>query len=97
MIPVWKLDWELLGMQWNSMFYVDTCLPFGLRSAPFLFNEFADTLEWILKNNYNLKWVLHYLDDYVLAGPPGLASCEDDLRCFLQVCENLGLQLPLRR
>ena len=32
-IPVRKLDWELLGMQWNGMFYVDTCLPFSLRSA----------------------------------------------------------------
>jgi hypothetical protein len=57
MIPVRKLDWELLGMEWNGMFYIDTCLPFVLRSAPFLFNEFADTLEWILRNNYNLTWV----------------------------------------
>ena len=48
MIPVRKQDWELLGIQWCGKFYVDTCLPFGLRSAPFLFNEFADTLEWIL-------------------------------------------------
>ena len=79
------------------MFYVDTCLPFGLRSAPFLFNEFADTLEWILRNNYNLKWVLHYLDDYLLAGPPGLASCENDLRCFLHVCRNQGFAVATEK
>ena len=30
---------------------MDKCLPFGLRSAPFLFNNnmVADALEWILE------------------------------------------------
>ena len=63
-IPVRKQDWELLGIHWRNQYYVDTCLPFGLRSAPYLFNQFADALEWILRNNYSLQWVIHYLDDY---------------------------------
>ena len=41
MIPVHRADWDLLGMHWRGQYYVDTCLPFGLRSAPFLFNEYA--------------------------------------------------------
>ena len=36
LIPVGPEDWNLLGIQWHQRFYVDTCLPFGLRSAPFL-------------------------------------------------------------
>ena len=39
MIPVRPQDWELLGMQWRDHFYHDTCLPFGLRSAPFLIKD----------------------------------------------------------
>lgn len=39
MIPVRKQDWELLGIQWHGMFYVDTHFRFGLRSVPFLFND----------------------------------------------------------
>ena len=27
---------------------VDTCLPFGLRSAPALFNHYAEALDWIM-------------------------------------------------
>ena len=99
MIPVRKQDRELLGIQWRGKFYnyVDTCLPFGLRSAPFLFNEFADTLEWILKYNYNLKWVLHYLNDYFLAGPPSSTSCKKHLCCFLQVCRKLGFPVATEK
>ena len=40
-------DWSLLGIYWQSQYYVDMYLPFGLRSAPFLFNQLSDALEWI--------------------------------------------------
>ena len=59
--------------------------------------EFADPLEWILKNNYNLKWVLHYLDDYFLAGPPSSTSCKKHLCCFLQVCRKLGFPVATEK
>ena len=39
MVPVHPTDWHLLGLRDN--YYIDTCLPFGLQSAPFLFNEIA--------------------------------------------------------
>ena len=42
-------------------------LPFGLRSAPFLFNQLSDGLEWILKNNYGIQHVIHILDDFLIA------------------------------
>ena len=43
-------DWELLGMYWNNSYYFDKVLPFGLRSAPYIFNQLSDALEWILLN-----------------------------------------------
>lgn len=43
-------------MQWDSYIFIDTAiyllthvLPFGLRSAPKLFNIMADLLAWILQ------------------------------------------------
>ena len=36
MIPVRKQDWHPVAWQ----------VPFGLQSAPFLFNEFSVMLEW---------------------------------------------------
>ena len=40
---------------------MDTCLPFGLRSDPFLFNEVATAIHWILEANYGFTNLVHYL------------------------------------
>ena len=40
--PVRPQDYQLLGMCWNGKYYIDTRLPFGSRSSPFIFNSFAD-------------------------------------------------------
>jgi len=44
LLPVHPTDRHMLGMQWSDGIYIDTCLPFGLRSAPKLFNILADLL-----------------------------------------------------
>ena len=44
-IPVHPLDWELLGMKWQGLYYFDTVLSFGLRSAPYLSDQFSCMLE----------------------------------------------------
>ena len=46
LVPVSPLDRHYLGMQWDGQIYVDRMLPFGLRSAPKIFNAIADALEW---------------------------------------------------
>ena len=97
MVPVHPADWELLGMHWKEGFYFDTCLPFGLRSAPFLFNEVATAIEWILQNNYDLSALIHYLDDYFLAGPPSSPQCGQHLRCFLHVAALLGALVAMEK
>ena len=49
LIPVQPSDWNVLGIFWKQKFYVDTCLPFGLGSAPYLFNHLSIALHWILE------------------------------------------------
>ena len=97
MVPVHPTDWELLGMHWRERFYVDTCLPFGLRSPPFLFNEVATALEWILKHNYAMPHLIHYLNDYFLAGPPADLACAEHLEDFLRVAAQLGVQVTMEK
>ena len=41
-IPVHGEDRHLLGMRWNGRIYLDTALPFELRSAPKIFSAVAD-------------------------------------------------------
>ena len=90
LIPVCPNDWNLLGIHWRQQFFIDTCLPFGLRSAPFLFNRLADAIHWTLQNNYNLTHLLHYLDDFLTAGPPHSDVCANNLRTMLAFCDKIN-------
>ena len=45
LIPIYPDDWNLLGIYWQLQHYEDMYLPFGIRSAPFLFNQLSDGLE----------------------------------------------------
>ena len=89
-VPVHPADRPRLGMRWKEDNYIDATLPFGLRSAPKIFSALADGLLWILhKKGADLS--IHYLDDFLLLGPPGSLACATALRTFLSLCEELGV------
>ena len=90
LMPVRQEDWNLLGIHWKSKYYIDTCLPFGLRSAPFLFNRLADAIHWILQNNYEVHHLLHYLDDFLTAGPAYSNTCHHNLSAMRSLCQAIG-------
>ena len=74
-IPVHPSDWELLGMKWQGMYYFDTVLPFGLRSAPYLFDQFSCMLEWVIKTKLGIPNVIHILDDFFFVTKPPRSDC----------------------
>lgn len=92
-IPIHPQDRHLLGMKWRSKYFVDLMLPFGLRSAPCIFNAVADMVEWILIHNYGITNILHYLDDFILAGPKNSPICSTNLARATDITTNLGLPL----
>ena len=79
LIPVRRQDWHLLGIQWQGSYYVDKCLLFGLRSAPYLFNLLTEAMEWILTHNYGVGHLIHYLDDFFTAGEPNSTTCSQHM------------------
>ena len=91
-IPVHPQDRPLLGMCWNNNIYIDKQLPFGLRSAPIIFNAYADALEWILKD-HGCRYIIHYLDDFLVIGPPNSLECQTGLNTMLSICKSLGVPL----
>ena len=91
--PVHPCDWPLLGMRWRQQFFVDKCLPFGLRSSPFLFNLLADALQWCLSHYFGVQDSFHYLDDFFFAGPPASPACRTALSRFQSLCKQLGVPL----
>ena len=77
LIPVCHHDRQWLGMKWKGLVYVDGMLPFkfGLRSASKIFNAVADALQWILLQE-GVEFVFHYLDAFVVLGPPDSPRCQ---------------------
>lgn len=95
-IPVSKADWWLLGFKWGGIYYIEKFLPFGLRTAPFIFDLFAKGLNWIL---INAGWMaIHYLDNFlaVLCKVNG-----DDTKAyeefFARTCEILGFSINTKK
>lgn len=96
LIPVHPCDRHLLAMEWKGGVYIDTCLPFGLRSAPRLFNVMADLLAWILESQ-GVSFLLHYLDDFLTTGSPNSRECQQNLHMIIQVCQMLNIPLALEK
>ena len=86
-VPVHPEDRPLLGMMWEGSLFVDSALPFGLRSAPKIFSAVADALEWLIRNE-GVESVMHYLDDYLLVARTQ-EGCHEALQKLLGIFERL--------
>lgn len=92
-VAIHPSDRHLLGMKWLGSYYVDLALPFGLRSAPFIFDSIASMVEWISRTNWGVSDLVHYLDDFITAGPPKSESCAHNFNMAMECCAQLGLPL----
>ena len=91
-LPVHPDDRWLLGMRWEDALYVDSTLPFGLRSAPKIFTGVADAVEWMAKRE-GVESVLHYLDDYLVVGRPESPECDHLVHMLTSLFIRLGLPI----
>ena len=98
LIPLRPRDYELFSMQWEGKFYYDKVLPFGLRSAPYLFNQLSEAVEWLLLNHCGISFVCHILDDFLVIEPPSPTAphnlaCQQSLSSMLLTFRNLGIPI----
>jgi hypothetical protein len=91
-IPIAPQDLWLLGFFWEDTYWVDCFLPFGLRTAPYIFDLFAKALHWILDSQASPEFeTIHYLDDFLGVGPASAAT--EFSHQFEQICDRLGLRI----
>ena len=95
-MPVHPEDRPLLGMEWEGQVFADAALPFGLRSAPQIFNALADALAWILQREGACA-LLHYLDDFLIIGKPQSEECAGSVVLTQAVCWKLGVPLAMHK
>ena len=75
---------------WDDQVYIDAALPFGLRSAPKIFNALADALEWIVRN-HGVQHLWHSLDDFITCGAADSEECALNLQLLQDITINLHL------
>ena len=93
-IPVHPDNHHLLGMQWNNELFIDTVLPFGLRSIQKIFSSVADARQWAAKQA-GISYLEHFLDDFVTVGAPSSNECHNNLSLLISLCSKLGLPLAV--
>ena len=82
-----------MGMLWQDSLFMDITLPFGLHSAPKIFTAVADAGEYIL-HLASVKFVIYYLDNFLLIGPPDSHECATALHTLLSTFLH-HLRLPI--
>ncbi len=92
-IPVAPHYQWLLGFRWCRKFCKEICLSFGLATAPFIFNLFAEALLLIIV--LFLRWVIcHYLDDFIAIFKAKEASTERmkaEAKAYIWLTDLLGI------
>ena len=100
--PIHRDDWEFLGMLWEDKYYVDLFLLFGLRSAPFKFNNLSIAIAWILLFKCLISYADFILDDFLImeprsSSPPYDQPCKISLEAMLLTMKNLGIPISLHK
>ena len=95
-VPVHPSDQRLLAVSWNGTTYLDKALPFGLRSAPKLFSTLTDAMMWFLRDR-GVHTALHYLDDFLVLGPPANRPVRKHYRPLWRSVKNRVFQLRRTR
>ena len=44
-----------------------------------------------------MGWLRHYLDDFIIVGPPGSGVCGDNLSVVLDTCSQLGVPVAAEK
>ena len=91
-------DWHLMGFSWPDVdgvnqFYFSKVLNFGLRSAPYLFDLFADVLlEFMHAEGVPRRRVVRYVDDFIVLAPSA-HECQSYLDTMLDTCLAAGFSV----
>ena len=94
---MWSSDWftDSVGHSTRCNF-VNTVLPFGLRSSPKCFTDFVHASKLMMEYQ-GVSYVNQYFDDYVTVGPPHVDICQSNVNMMLDVCDGIGFSFNLSK
>ena len=97
LIPVHPSQWHMLCYWWEGNYFVDTVLPFGLRSSPAIFNQFADLVGWVIKTKFGILTIIHYADDFFLVSGQNESIAQQQLNMVCQAFQEMAIPLATEK
>ena len=64
----------------------------GCSSSCKTFKTLSTAVEWIARSKLQIRHIIHLLDDFLIIAP-SYASCQGQLRLFLDLCSYLGIPI----
>lgn len=83
-----------LGMRFQEFYFYERCLPFGLKSAPGLFEKFSSAINRFL-TKAGIPHILHYVDDFLCLSLP--MSGESDFSTATKMFNSLGVPIAAEK
>mmetsp|Transcript_20534 Transcript_20534/g.53064 ORF Transcript_20534/g.53064 Transcript_20534/m.53064 type:complete len:625 (+) Transcript_20534:1728-3602(+) len=85
-------DWRHLGFMWNNTYYHMKRMPFGAKSAPYIFSLVGDAVSrvFLASAPAGLLDLVNYLDDFLIIAESE-AACAAALAAFMALLASLGL------
>lgn len=96
LIPIAKDVQPYYGIKWREKYFFYKRLVFGCRSSPKIFDMLSQAICWIIQNNYNVKNILHLLDDFITFDPPGEGGLRS-MAVLTMVFKKLGIPISEKK
>ena len=102
-VPIIPRQRRFLGIQWENMFVISACLPFGLSASCQIYSTFAEGIRQIAINTnpglflfHQRQMLFNYLDDF-FGQHPDLKIAAQQFQAFLALIAELGIPTQDRK
>lgn len=97
-VPIVPAHWDLQGFEWNSKFYIDLRMCFGLSVAPYVFWRISNFIAKVATQHYNVCHVIPYMDDFLIISvgdteAEASRAAERDFQAFRRCLTDLGFTI----
>ena len=87
---------HLMGLTLDKEFFVNCNLAFGGKSSCKIFEEFANSIQWLIKTITQSKDLSHYLDDFIMINQK-FHVCKHYMTTMQSVCKNIRAPLSEKK
>lgn len=94
-IALHPATWCLFGFEWDGNYYIDKFLPFGVKSACWLFTQFTNAICWRARY-LGVKAILGYLDDFLIIGN-SKEECLAHMNIVFGILKRMGFEVAVEK